>query len=37
MKTANLLNKKYYERSYSYTMSEEYSFVLMRSYKEKFV
>lgn len=36
MKAAILLNREYYERSYSYTMSKEYSSVLMRSYKEKF-
>jgi len=36
MNTAVLLNRAYYEREMSYTSSEEYSYVLMRSYKEEF-
>lgn len=36
MNTAILLNQSYYEREMSYTSSEGYSYVLMRSYKEQF-
>lgn|GEM_PF-3467036 len=36
MNTAILLNRAYYEREMSYTSSEEYSLILMRSYKERF-
>ncbi|MGL6199678.1 MAG: hypothetical protein ACRC3H_12170 [Lachnospiraceae bacterium] len=36
MNIAILLNRAFYEREMSYTSSEEYSYVLMRSYKEQF-
>lgn len=36
MNIAILLNRVYYEREMSYAGSEEYSYILMRSYKEKF-
>ena len=35
MKRGTLLNRVYDERSYSYTAYDEYSYVLMRSYKER--
>lgn len=35
MNAAILSNRAYYEREMSYTSSEEYSYVFMRSYKEQ--